>query len=330
MTTSTANPFVRRYTREEPAATTQTPPTSVDTPTITPDRVTDQIHPPQSVSPPHHVLQTEPLRTDPNTETPPPPGDAVAAATSPVQTATATGPTQPADQARLADHAQPADHTQPTEPVKTFAPAWEVDVLDVPSTVADLFFRGELFGDLAARLGTAVDGGLRSMLVTSLRPGQGRSTVAIGTALAAASGGKRVALVDADTSDPTLLGDLRMDAASGWIAAVRDDVDLSETAILAIEDGVTLFPLIPGGNVDCPVRPAEIVSLIDRLADHFDLILIDAASSSDAMLAHYAAAADSAIIVRDAAADDQTAIDSFCRQLTDCGVKGIGLVDNFV
>lgn len=54
-----------------------------------------------------------------------------------------------------------------------FQAVWEVDVFDVPTPVADLFFEGALFQQIAERMSDAVSSGLRSVLVTSAKTRRG-------------------------------------------------------------------------------------------------------------------------------------------------------------
>jgi Mrp family chromosome partitioning ATPase len=213
---------------------------------------------------------------------------------------------------------------------ETITPVWEVDVFEIPSTVADLFFEGKLFADLGARISEAAMGGLRSMLVTSTDSGEGRSTIAIGMALAAAAGGLKVALVDADVQSPTLVDDLRLDIQYGWIESIRNGLPIGEIAVHSIEDNITLIPLLPASSSQPEPNPAETIQLIERLSDHFDMIIIDGPPSDSAPLYRLAPIVDSAVIVCDVARISPNTIQSFTYRLKEAGVKGVGVVENFV
>jgi Mrp family chromosome partitioning ATPase len=210
-----------------------------------------------------------------------------------------------------------------------FQAVWEVDVFDVPNPVADLFFEGALFQQIAERMSDAVSSGLRSVLVTSTKPGEGRSSVAIGMAMAAAASGIRVALVDADSESPSLADELRLELQYGWVDVIRRGLPIKEIAVQAVEDGVTLIPLMPPG-----VRPAatgfEMVQLIDLLTSNFELIILDGPTSLSPGLHQCAAKVDSAVIVRDVTRTDELAICELSNRLQKSGVRGVGLVDNFV
>ncbi len=206
---------------------------------------------------------------------------------------------------------------------------WEVDVFDVPATVADLFFEGSLFQQIAQRMSDAVSSGLNSILVTSTKAGEGRSSVAIGLAMAAAAAGIRVALVDADTEDPTLADDLRLDLEYGWVDTVRGGLPIKEVAVHAVEDGVTLIPLMPPRGRTAATA-FEVVQLAELLKTNFELVVIDGPAGNSPNIHQCASVADSAIIVRDASRTDTLAINEFSYRLRESGVQGVGIVENFV
>jgi Mrp family chromosome partitioning ATPase len=206
---------------------------------------------------------------------------------------------------------------------------WEVDVFDVPATVADLFFEGNLFQQIAKRMSDAVNTGLRSILLTSTKAGEGRSSVAIGFAMAAAAAGIRVALVDADTEDPTLADDLRLQLEYGWVDTVRGGLPIKEVAVHAVEDGVTLIPLMPPHGRTAATG-FEIVQLAELLKNKFELVVIDGPAGNSPNIHQCASVVDSAVIVRDASRTDTLAINEFSYRLRESGAQGVGVVENFV
>ncbi|MFK8115487.1 MAG: cellulose synthase operon protein YhjQ/BcsQ [Rubripirellula sp.] len=216
----------------------------------------------------------------------------------------------------------------PTEEYAPFQSAWEVDVFDVPTNVADLFFEGKLFQQIADRMSEAVASGLKTVLVTSTASGEGRSSVAIGMAMAAAAAGIHVALVDADTADPTLANDLRLDLEYGWVDTIRGGLPIREVAVHAVDDGVTLIPLMPPhGRTEA--TPFEVIQLIDLLKNKFELVIIDGPAGTSTGLHQCASAVDSAIIVRDTTSTGTLAISEFSYRLQEAGVSGVGVVENF-
>ncbi|MEM9826705.1 MAG: cellulose synthase operon protein YhjQ/BcsQ [Planctomycetota bacterium] len=262
-----------------------------------------------------------------NTESP--------AATAPAPTTDAPAPTTDAPDVTQPSHvhqASAAAHVPMRsgldKPKTHFRAAWEVDVLDVPTAVADLFFEASLFDDLSTRLAEAVAGGLRNLLVTSVSGGEGRTTVAIGMALAAAASGLRVALLDGDANHPDLMDQLRLEMDQGWTASLRSATPLSEAAVYSVEDKITLFPLLHQDG-DAPLGAEEVIQLMEQLSDLFDLVVVDGPAASDGMLSRVVATIDSAVIVRDLTRTKPEGLNAYSRRLRECGVKGVGIVENF-
>lgn len=212
--------------------------------------------------------------------------------------------------------------------VQPFHAAWEVDVFDIPPRVADLFFEGRRFSQIAERIHAAVQTGLRSILVTSATSGEGRSTVALGIAMSAAAAGIQVALVDGDTHKPTLAESLRLEIRQGWIDCIRGGLPIKEVAVHALEDGVTLIPLL-AASASSAATPFETSRLIGELTDKFDLIIIDGPAQDAVDTSRLTAALDTAMIVRDVQRTSTARIEQLAARLNGTGLRGIGVVENF-
>ncbi|NND96515.1 MAG: hypothetical protein HKN47_04200 [Pirellulaceae bacterium] len=219
-----------------------------------------------------------------------------------------------------------ADAATSPEPIQA---VWEVDTFDVPKSVADLFFEESLFQNIASRLHEAVHDGLRSMMITSAQAGEGRSTVAIGMAMAAAASGLNVALIDGDVIDPTLVDDLRLDVQYGWLDAVRGGLPLGQVAVFAVEDGLTFIPLMPPASEKATASDSEIDRLMQNLNGQFDLIVVDAPSGDNPITGKFATLVDTAVIARDASRTDPHVANDLTYRLRGCGLQGIGIVENF-
>ena len=216
-----------------------------------------------------------------------------------------------------------ADSSTAIEP---FQAAWEVDVFDIPQVVGDLFFEGQLFHQIAEQMLNAVNSGLKSVMVTSVHNGEGRSSVAIGVAMAAAAARIRVAIVDLDTQNPTLADDLRLDLEYGWTESLRLGLPIKEVAVHAVDDGVTLIPLLNRGSAP---TGEEVHQVIELLKSRFELIIIDGPSGGDALVDRIANSVDSAIVVHRPVKGDAVLLNSLCERLDRAQIQGIGLVENF-
>jgi Mrp family chromosome partitioning ATPase len=207
--------------------------------------------------------------------------------------------------------------------------AWEVDAFDFPEQVAELFFGDQFFRSIARHMRESVDAGLGSVLVTSLESGNGRSTVAIGTALAAAATGLRVALVDVDIDAPDLSEQLRLETTVDWISALRNGQSLEQAAIASLEDGVTFLPLVDSFDRKTPITSLELDQLRDQITAGFDLVVFDGSPVKSWTSLHLARGVDSSLIVRDVRSASQQDVNAAAELLRRHGVRGIGVIENF-
>jgi capsular exopolysaccharide synthesis family protein len=133
-----------------------------------------------------------------------------------------------------------------------------------------------------------VDRELRTLLVASAAPGDGKTTVARHLAGAAARMGARVLLLEADLRRPTVAAQL--DIASGpgladvliGIASLNDaiqSIDLDQPARRDSRRGRTLDALVAGAAL--PPNPGELIeshameALLEQVRSTYDLVVID-------------------------------------------------------
>jgi capsular exopolysaccharide synthesis family protein len=116
------------------------------------------------------------------------------------------------------------------------------------------------------------------VLVTSPRPGEGKSSVAANLAAASAMAGSRVILVDGDLRKPQIHRLFRLPDDVGLSSLLRGEAQLSE--VLHYHDRLEDLILLPGGPP--PPAPAELLTT-PRLAAAFtvfaqqaDLVIVDA------------------------------------------------------
>jgi Mrp family chromosome partitioning ATPase len=223
-----------------------------------------------------------------------------------------------------------------------FAAVWEVDAFEFSDILIALFGDADLIRSIGLPLDRAVSEGLQSLLITSIENGSGRTTVAIGMALAAASAGLRVALVDATTAsvksgpnDESLADVLNLEAQIGWIEAVRSGASIAETAIYSIEDQLTIFPLV-ATKAGLPPTTDEFAHAIDALRKSFDLIIIDGPPCNEAAFRPLVsvqrgkASVDAAILVQDMRGATAEQANRVMDMLRRDRIAGLGVVQNFV
>jgi polysaccharide biosynthesis transport protein len=142
-----------------------------------------------------------------------------------------------------------------------------------------------------------VDRKIKSVLVTSAEPGEGKSLVALGLALAAASSGENVLLIEADLRDPGLSQVLDLPKSGGLSRALlSDDAEVLAGAVARIDaselgDAVSKpLDILPAGAI--PPNPTELIEsqrmkdLIGIAERAYDLVVLDTPpvlSASDAI-----------------------------------------------
>jgi capsular exopolysaccharide synthesis family protein len=127
---------------------------------------------------------------------------------------------------------------------------------------------------------------VKSVLVTSAEPGEGKTLVSLGLALAAASAGERVLLLEADMRDPGLSRVLKLNEGPGLSRTLLEGgkevrkavIEVSADELTESADGVSI-DVLPSGAVP-PNPPALLESkvmkeLLAQAESTYDLVVID-------------------------------------------------------
>ena len=166
-------------------------------------------------------------------------------------------------------------------------------------------------------------GKLKTLLITSPLPHDGKSTVCLNLATALAEGGnKNVLLMEADLHQPALNDKLRIKAWAGLADCLEGTVD-PRSAIRQI-DPLNWYLLPAGGaraNGSELLQTAALAGVMSKLSPHFDWIIVDSAPAlplSDAVsLTRYA---DATLLVARA---DQTVREAIDETITKIGRQRI-------
>ena len=169
---------------------------------------------------------------------------------------------------------------------------------------------------------------LKTLLVTSTYPGEGKSWVASNLSVAFAQAGKRVILIDADMRKGriyNIFGVLPRPGLSNYLSGVNENSQEANNLINYLrETEVPNLFVMPAGNI--PPNPSELlitpqmVELLEELKEECDLIIIDGTPSklvTDAVI--LSRIVDSTIVVT---AHNQTKKDDLQKVIRD--IKNVG------
>lgn len=122
-----------------------------------------------------------------------------------------------------------------------------------------------------------VDYDLRTLVITSSGPGEGKSTTAANLAVVFANSGKKVLLVDADLRKPTVAKTFSLSNSNGLSSILGNRQTYLDQAIQA--SGVDNLSVLTSGPK--PPNPSELLGsqrmerLIEELGKRYDLIIFD-------------------------------------------------------
>ena len=119
----------------------------------------------------------------------------------------------------------------------------------------------------------------KTLLITSAKPGEGKTTTAVNTAISLAQTGARVLLLDADLRRPMVHNIFDIANSAGLSTALSRDVNEQDIlALIQFQPGSGLH-LLSSGPI--PPNPAELLGsrqmkqMLQMLEAHFDHIVID-------------------------------------------------------
>lgn len=123
---------------------------------------------------------------------------------------------------------------------------------------------------------SSFDKRIKTIVVTSSQPGDGKSTIASNLAITTAQSGKRVILIDCDLRKPVIHERLDLSNQEGLTSLLAGEKKLEE-CVKTI--GLPNFYVITSGPI--PPNPAELLgsnkmkSIFEEIKQNFDMIFID-------------------------------------------------------
>ena len=176
------------------------------------------------------------------------------------------------------------------------------------------------------------DRGVRSLLITSATPGEGKSTTALYLAIAHAQQNHRTLLIDGDLRRPSLHRRFDVPGNLGLSRALAGEIDWKEALISP--EGLPHLEILPAGPPSH--RAADVVGrrLVDLVAEasrDYDLVILDAPPLLGfAEPLQMATAVDAVVIVTRAGDTSRKAVNSVIQTLARLRANVVGLVLNEV
>jgi polysaccharide biosynthesis transport protein len=176
-----------------------------------------------------------------------------------------------------------------------------------------------------------IESPFRSILVTSARKGEGKSTTLMNLACAIAAAGKRVIVVDSDLRNPTLQRLLGLKKSLGVTSVLAGEKTLDE--VLQPVPGNPGLSVLAAGPM--PPNPTELLhsqamrALIHELESRVDLVIFDTPPTllvADAML--LAGELDAAIIVAESGGVSRKAVEQVRDSLQKAKARILGVILN--
>ena len=179
---------------------------------------------------------------------------------------------------------------------------------------------------LAGRDGQAA----QVVAITSVLPGEGKTTTCVCFARLAASGGLRTVVVDCDLRRRSLDGIIGQRSKRGWMDVVDEGGDLTSVLVADQVGGCQLLPVGGAQQAHRNIFTSPAMGrLLDELRSRFDLVLLDSPpvlALADAR--EIARKADTAVLLAKWRTTPRKAVDEAIRDLEEVGAKlaGVALV----
>jgi protein-tyrosine kinase len=123
---------------------------------------------------------------------------------------------------------------------------------------------------------SSVDESIRTILVTSSGPEEGKSTTVANLAVVFAQQGKKVLLIDADLRKPTVHYTFQLDNTTGLTNVLTKQTQLQKAAVTTLVDNLSVLSSGP-----IPPNPAELLGskamedMLEAALEQYDIVIFD-------------------------------------------------------
>lgn len=174
---------------------------------------------------------------------------------------------------------------------------------------------------------------LRTIVLTSVQPGEGKSTTSVNLAISFARAGFTTLLIDADTRNSVMSGTFK---ATGKIQGLTSYLSgNSELLEVICDTNVENLSVIPSGQV--PPNPTSLLqnahfnSLLDNVREWYDFVIIDSPPIGLVIdSAIIAKKCDASIIVTESGAIKRRFVAKAKEQMEQSGAQFLGVILNKV
>jgi len=176
------------------------------------------------------------------------------------------------------------------------------------------------------------EGRLRSIVVTSAIPGEGKTTIAAHLAIANAYRGKKTLLVDGDLRRPSIHARFGLTPREGLSNVLTGELSWRDVVLpVADKPNLTLLPAGPGSHRAADLIGPRLSTLLDEFAKEYDLVILDSPPLLGfAECLQMASAADGVLIVSRAGETRRKAVAKVVSVLARLRANIVGVVLNQV
>jgi len=220
-----------------------------------------------------------------------------------------------------------------------FAPRLRIDTVSWPEPSRRLQHEaGQQIEHLAEAVLQAAEAGRKLIGVAGFSHGEGCTTVLLAVARKLVQLDRNILVLDADVARPRLAHQLGMAAESGWLDVALGRIDLEDAVTESETESLALLPYRGETTEDASEPPSveAIDDTLDRVAGHYDVVLVDLGGSltsggePSALAGQVAERIDSVLTVQNIRTTSHSHLAMLRQHFRRLGVAETGVIENFV
>jgi tyrosine-protein kinase Etk/Wzc len=182
---------------------------------------------------------------------------------------------------------------------------------------------------LALRIGAMADSrAVRTVCLAGVAAGAGTTTLSVWLATALARAGRKVLLIEANRTRPSIAKLFRLPRAPGVAEVLAGEVALAEAVVAVDGNGMGALGCGAPGSDLVPHPPARWRSLLTAAHATYEVILVDAGSADRPAALAVAAAAQTTVLVVEADRSMVETVAAAAERLEGHGARLLGIILN--